>query len=75
MYFVWALSETAEFKQALVVEAGGDNTFSESLTELSAKLVGNLALVASYRVRHNSDVLPLTEKTDTRTALSLEYLF
>jgi putative salt-induced outer membrane protein len=73
--FVWALSETAEFKQGLVVEAGDDNTFSESITELSAKLVGNLALVASYRVRHNSDVLPLTEKTDTRAALSLEYLF
>jgi putative salt-induced outer membrane protein len=73
--FVWTLSETAEFKQGLVVEAGDDNTFSESITELSAKLVGNLALVASYRVRHNSDVLPLTEKTDTRAALSLEYLF
>jgi putative salt-induced outer membrane protein len=73
--FVWTLSETAEFKQGLVVEAGDDNTFSESITELSAKLVGNLVLVASYRVRHNSDVLPLTEKTDTRAALSLEYLF
>jgi len=73
--FAWTLSETAEFKQGLVVEAGDDNTFSESITELSARLVGNLALVASYRVRHNSDVLPLTEKTDTRAALSLEYLF
>lgn len=75
MNFAWALSDSAEFKQGLVVEAGNDNTFSESITELSAKLVGNLALVASYRVRHNSDVLPLTEKTDTRAALSLEYLF
>ena len=38
-------------------------------------LVGNLALVASYTVKHNTDVPPLTEKTDTYTALSLEYGF
>ena len=75
LYFVWALSETAEFKQDLVVEAGDENTFLGSVTAVSARLVGDLALVASYTVRHNTDVLPLTEKTDTRTALSLEYLF
>jgi putative salt-induced outer membrane protein YdiY len=34
-----------------------------------------LALVASYTVKHNTEVLPLTEKTDTYTALSLEYVF
>jgi putative salt-induced outer membrane protein len=45
------------------------------LTALSAKLLGNLALVASYTVKNNSDVPPLTEKTDTYTALSLEYIF
>ena len=75
LYYVWALSETAEFKQDLKVEAGDINTYLESVTALSARLVGNLALVASYTVRHNTDVLPLTEKTDTLTALSLEYLF
>ncbi len=75
LHYAWALSETAEFKQDLVVEAGGENTFSESVTALSARLVGRLALVASYTVRHNTDVLPLTEKTDTRSALSLEYRF
>ena len=75
LHYAWTLSETAEFKQDLVVEAGGKNTFMESVTALSAKLVGNLALVASYTVRHNTDVLPLTEKTDTRSALSLDYLF
>ena len=75
LYYVWALSETAEFKQDLKVEAGDINTYVESVTALSAKLVGNLALVASYTVRHNTDVLPLTEKTDTFTALSFEYRF
>ncbi len=75
LHYAWALSETAEFKQDLKVEAGDANTYLESVTALSARLVGNLALVASYTVRHNTDVLPLTEKTDTRSALSLEYRF
>ena len=73
--YVWTLSETSEFKQDLNIEAGEVNTFLESVTALSASLVGNLSLVASYTVRHNTDVLPGTEKTDTFTALSLEYLF
>lgn len=71
----WRISETASFGQAFVVESGSSNTFSESVTSLNARLIGGLALVASYTVRHNSDVLPGTESTDTYTALSLEYGF
>ncbi len=74
-YYRWQLSETAEFRQDLIVEAGGENTYTESVTAVSAKLLGQLALVASYTIKNNSDVPPLTEKTDTYTALSLEYLF
>lgn len=73
--YVWTLSDTSKFKQDLNIEAGEVNTFLESVTAISASLVGNLSLVASYTVRHNTDVLPATEKTDTFTALSLEYLF
>ncbi len=75
LHYQWTLSETASFTQDLAVEAGDLNTYLESITALSARLVGRLALVASYTVKHNSDVLPVTEKTDTFTALSLEYLF
>lgn len=71
----WLLSETAEFTQALSVEAGDTNTYSESVTALKASLLGELALVASYTIKNNSDVVPGTEKTDTYTALSLEYSF
>lgn len=71
----WLLSETSTFSQDLAIEAGSENTFVESITAVSAQLVGNLALVASYTIRHNTDVLPGTENTDTYTALSLEYLF
>ena len=59
----------------LKVEAGSDNTYLESVTAVKSTLVGNLALVASYTVKHNTDVPALTEKTDTYTALSLEYAF
>lgn len=75
LYYKWLFSETANFSQDLTVEAGDLNTYTESVTALTAQLVGNLALVASYTIKNNSDVPPLTEKTDTYTALSLEYVF
>ena len=75
MQYKWILSETAEFRQDFTVEAGDDNTYGESVTAISAKLVGNLALVASYTIKHNTDVPSPLEKTDTYTALSLEYGF
>ena len=71
----WNISETASFGQAFLVEAGSSNTFTESVTVIEASLIGGLALVASYTIRHNSDVLPGSEKKDTRTALLLEYGF
>ena len=37
-------------------KSGEDNTFSESVTSISATLVGALRLVASYTIRNNSDV-------------------
>ena len=74
-YYRWQFSETAEFRQDLSVESGSLNTYIESVTALSAKLVSELALVASYTIKHNTTVPPLTEKTDTYTALALEYTF
>jgi putative salt-induced outer membrane protein len=74
-YYRWQFSETAEFRQDLTVEAGKENTHTESVTALSARLVGDLSLVASYTIKNNSAVPALTEKTDTYTALSLEYAF
>jgi len=75
LYYNWAFSETAAFSQDLTTEVGADNTYSESITKVSAQLIGNLALVASYTIKHNSEVVAGTEKKDTYTALSLEYGF
>ncbi|MCP4299305.1 MAG: DUF481 domain-containing protein [Gammaproteobacteria bacterium] len=74
-YYKWIFSETAEFRQDLTAEAGDENTYLESVTAVSAKLLGDLALVASYTIKHNTDVPALTEKSDKYTALSLEYAF
>lgn len=73
--YLWQLSETAQFTQVLAVESGSENTYLESVSVLTASLVGKLALVASYTIKNNSDVPVGSEKTDTFTALSLEYSF
>ena len=73
--YKWKFSDSSEFGQTLRFEAGSDNTFSESVTSITARLIGALNLVASYTIRNNSDVPVGTEKTDTRTAISLEYTF
>ncbi len=73
--YKWAFSETSEFTQELVVESGSSNTFVESVTAVSARLIGQLALVASYTIRNNSDVPVGSDKTDTLSALTLEYAF
>ena len=75
LYYNWAFSETAAFSQDLTTEVGADNTYSESITKVSAQLLGTFALVASYTIKHNSDVPAGTEKKDNYTALSLEYAF
>lgn len=69
------LSENAEFTQDFLVESGSDNTFMESVTAVTASLVGELALKASYTIRRNTSVPVGSEKTDTFTAISLEYEF
>jgi len=71
----WTFSETANFRQEFLVEYGERNTYFQSVSELRAQLIGALAMVASYTIKNNSDVPPGTEKTDTWTALSIEYVF
>ncbi|MBT8084937.1 MAG: DUF481 domain-containing protein [Woeseia sp.] len=71
----WQLSDTSQFVQELAIESGSSNTYLESITALRTRLLNDLALVASYTVKNNSDVPVGTEKTDTFSALSIEYAF
>jgi putative salt-induced outer membrane protein len=73
--YQWTLNESAQFTQGIAVESGPDNTWLESVTALRATVAGNLALVASYTVKNNSDVPEGSANMDRFTAISLEYAF
>ena len=75
MDYAFQISETAEFTQEFAVESGSDNTYTESISALSADVWTNLAIVLTYTVKRNSDVPLGTVKKDTFTAVSLEYSF
>jgi putative salt-induced outer membrane protein YdiY len=71
----WHISENAVFSESVSSNIGSDNTYIESLTELKAGIIGDVALVLGYLVKHNTDVVAGTDKTDTQTSISLEYKF
>jgi len=71
----WDFSETAAFDQTVSIEAGDSNTYIESVSSIKAKLYKDLGVRFSYSIKNNSDVPVGIEKTDTFTAISLEYSF
>lgn len=73
--FVWNISENASFEQSLTSFFTSDNTFVESISEVTAGLIGNVGLTFNYTVRRNSDVLPGIQNTDRFTTLALRYEF
>jgi putative salt-induced outer membrane protein len=73
--YAWTISDNSEFNQRLFVEAGQQNVFTESISELKARLVGNIAMALSYTIRNNTDVGPDSLNTDTFTAVTLQYDF
>lgn len=73
--YTFKISETSQFSEGVKVEAGDSNTFMESLSELKMSIIGNLFASLSYTVRHNTDVAPGTDKTDSFTAINLSYNF
>lgn len=73
--YKWVISETADFSQDFTIESGKQNTYLEYESSLRARLIGKLALVASFTVKYNSNVPIGAEETDTYTALSFEYGF
>lgn len=73
--YTLTVNETTSFAQDIVVESGETNTSTESVSALRARLFGNIALVISHRIRHNTDVDPGSEEMDQFTSISLEYGF
>jgi putative salt-induced outer membrane protein len=73
--YAWKISETSNFSQAVKVESGESNTFTESVTELKLSVIGNVFAGISFTARNNSDVPAGTKETDTFTAINLSYSF
>jgi putative salt-induced outer membrane protein len=73
--YEWSISETATFRQLFAIESGSNNRYTESVSSLAADIWQNIALVLSYTIKSNSNVPVGLKKTDTFTAISLEYSF
>lgn len=73
--YQWTISETAEFTQKLVVESGRDNTYTEAVSALSTRLIASIFSTLSFTVKRNDTVPEDRRKTDTFTAIQLEYRF
>ncbi|MEX0619207.1 MAG: DUF481 domain-containing protein [Pseudohongiellaceae bacterium] len=73
--YEWGLSESATFIQRLTAEAGDETTIYRSETAIETQIVENWLLKLSYNVKHQTDVPPTREKTDTVTAVTLVLSF
>jgi putative salt-induced outer membrane protein len=67
------LTDTTKIVERFLVEAGSDNTYLQNDLGLEVSINGALALRLGYQVRHNTDALPGTEKTDTLATVGLIY--
>lgn len=69
----YQITETTKIVDRFLVEAGSDNTYLQNDLGLEVTIYGALGLRVGYQVRHNTDVLPGVEKTDTLTTVGLLY--
>lgn len=67
------LTDTTKVVDRFLIETGSDNTYMQNDLGLEVTIVGALGLRVGYQVRHNSDVGPGIEKTDTLTTIGLLY--
>lgn len=63
--FKHRLTETTSIGNLLLAESGGGSTFLQNDLGVTVKMNSRFALKAGYQVRHNTEVAPGIEKTDT----------
>jgi putative salt-induced outer membrane protein len=73
--YLLKISPSAQFRQALHVEAGADNTFINPVAELKLNIVGSVFATLAYDWRHNSSVPEGNVHTDTITTVNFGYTF
>lgn len=67
------LTETTKIVDRFLVEAGSDNTYVQNDLGLEVTIAAGLGLRVGFQVRHNTDVEPGIENTDTLTTVGLLY--
>ena len=73
--FEHKLTATTLVYDRFLVESGSDNTFVQNALGVEVKINDTFALGLDYAVRHNTDVLPGTDKTDQVLTANLVYGF
>ncbi len=71
----WRISDSSTFGEALSIEAGEDSTISKSETTLTSQVSDRLSMKLTLLLKHNSDVPPGVDKSDTETSATLVYSF
>ncbi len=71
--FEHQLTDTTKIVDRFLIEAGSDNTYVQNDLGLEVTISGALGLRVGYQVRHNTDVAPTIEKTDTLVTVGLLY--
>lgn len=71
--FKHKLTDNTQLYNTLLIESGDDNTFGQNDVGVSVAMSEAFALKAGFQVRHNTDVGPGIEKTDTLTKVNLVY--
>ena len=69
------LTATTLVYDRFLVESGSENTFVQNALGVEVKINDSFALGLDYSVRHNTDVLPGTEKTDQVVTANLVYSY
>jgi putative salt-induced outer membrane protein len=72
-FFVWEISDTANLTNDTSVIFGSERTTTTNTTALTATVLDPIAARLSFEIRHDSNVPPGSENTDTLTKASLVY--
>lgn len=68
-------NDSTSLFDTLLIEAGRNNTFARNDFGVKVKMSDALSLKAGIEVRHNTDVRPGRERTDTLTTVNVAYGF
>lgn len=69
--FAWSISDNAVFGQELLVDAGGEIGVLRAESSIETRILGDLSLRFSFKLKRQSEVPAGREKTDTETSVTL----